>query len=457
MKKLSTVFLVLSLILNVILGVMVFNNEFDYGSIEITDTPEAISQFSAAAVYGPEGMETIEGDATISSHGVWLQNMLITGNLYLTEEIADGSAALKNVTVMGKTFVEGGGENSIYLEDSTIDEIIVNRKDAKVMVVAKGKTTINTVRVENDALLEEIDIAEGFEGFVDLYIEENVSAEVSGFFKNISLTGENSSLLITAGKAGNLLLAKEAKEASIQLAEEVIIEKAIFDAAVGMSTKATVEELTINSSGLTTLSGNFKNIICTQTASFITLAGGTYENIKVQEDISSISIQVEEEVVVEKLELNSRTAVTGKGLIKYAVINHAGCSFEKAPEKFDVKSGIKFTAGGEELPKVVEKKELAPQPTPTQPSPSPAPAPAPESPKVGNLSKLENQPLFGSTSIKITLSGTKSPQNYTVSMPSYGATFLYESGYFIWAAPSNNDIFQNSVSTLTSAVKITPK
>ncbi len=466
MKKLSTVLLVLSLSLNIILGVTFFYNDYNYGAVEKTEAASAEEPsnfFNQAAVYGPEGMQVIEGDAVVNCAGIWLQNMLITGDLFLTEEIGEGSVAFKNVTVEGKTYVAGGGEESIFFEDSTMEEVVVNKDNGLVKVVARGKTTINTIRVEGQALLEESELEEGFDGFIELVIEENASAIVYGDFETVRLNGENASLNYKSGKVKNLILGREAKEAKIEIAEEVAVEKAVFDAAVELNLKGTIDELTINSSGLTTLSGDFKNITCTQTAVYIQLVDGTYENITVQEDISSASIQVNSEAVVEKLELNSRTAVTGKGLIKHAVINHANCSFEKLPEKFDVKSGIRFTAEGEEYPKPVERPDPAPTPAPTQPSqpsqprPEPEPEPEPESPK-SSLKIVENSPLPGANEIRITLSGTSSPGNYNVSIPSYGiGNMSFNGSYFYWSAQANNDIFNNSASKLNSAVKITPK
>ena len=424
MKKLSTIFLALSLVLNVILGVMVFNNNINYGTMEKTEA--AASQapsnfFDRAAVYGPEGMEVIDGDAVVNCAGIWLRNMLITGDLYLTEGIGEGSAAFKNVTVQGKTYVAGGGEDSIFIEDSTMEEIVVSKADGLVRIVAQGKTTVKNIRVEGAAILEERDIEEGFEGFIELFIEENASAEVLGDFEKISLLGENASLIFSKGKTGSLIVSNEAKEAKVEIAEGVTVDNAVFDAAVELITKGMIEELFINSSGLTTLSGDIKNIICTKTASYITLAMGTFENITVQDDISSISIQIDSETVVEKLELNSRTAVTGVGLIKYAAINHSGCSFDKAPEKFDVKSGIKFMAGDEELPKVEEKKEAAPKPAPSKPAPSPTqpkPAPEPEpEPKPTDIKSFEVYPglTMGKKLVHVEIYASN-PGNYNVSV-----------------------------------------
>lgn len=60
-------------------------------------------------VYGPEeGIETVKQDIVINLPGITLRNMIIEGDLYLNEGIAEGDITLENVTVKGKTIINGG-------------------------------------------------------------------------------------------------------------------------------------------------------------------------------------------------------------------------------------------------------------------------------------------------------------------------------------------------------------
>lgn len=57
-----------------------------------------------AGKYGPEqGRMMIEGNVIINTENIILQNVVITGNLYLTEGIGTGCVSLDNVTVQGFT------------------------------------------------------------------------------------------------------------------------------------------------------------------------------------------------------------------------------------------------------------------------------------------------------------------------------------------------------------------
>jgi hypothetical protein len=70
--------------------------------------------FNSAAVYGPAmSCLTINRNATVSVAGVVLQNMVIKGDLYLTEGIGDGDVTLNNVIVKGDTIIAGGGPSSV--------------------------------------------------------------------------------------------------------------------------------------------------------------------------------------------------------------------------------------------------------------------------------------------------------------------------------------------------------
>lgn len=69
--------------------------------------------YDQADTYGPAtGTETIASDVTVAADGVILQNLVIQGDLTISEAVGDGTVTLNNVTVAGDTFVRGGGQPS---------------------------------------------------------------------------------------------------------------------------------------------------------------------------------------------------------------------------------------------------------------------------------------------------------------------------------------------------------
>jgi len=120
----------------------------------------ASSAYNKAGTYGPEqGVQEISGDVVISVPGVTLQNVKIGGDLLLAEGIGEGDVYLRNVTVLGTTTVQGGGENSIHLVDSVLVKVIVDKKAGIVRIVIEGTTTIAELVVSTTAIIETDDEA----------------------------------------------------------------------------------------------------------------------------------------------------------------------------------------------------------------------------------------------------------------------------------------------------------
>lgn len=139
--------------------------------------------------------ENIKGSAIINTSDVVLKNVKIDGNLYLAEGIGEGEVTLNNVVVTGKTFINGGGENSIYFVDTTIDELVVNKANGKVRLVSKGKSNIDSVTLKSGAKLEENNVVKTCDGFKNIIISSEVpkkqEAVFNGDFDDIVINSSN--------------------------------------------------------------------------------------------------------------------------------------------------------------------------------------------------------------------------------------------------------------------------
>ncbi|MBY0013406.1 glycosyl hydrolase [Paenibacillus typhae] len=126
------------------------------GSITRAETVTLIDRIVSAyyAEAGEQAGGTVEGNAIIPHTGTVLKKGSISGNLYLTAGIGDGEVRLEGVLVKGKTFVAGGGEHSVILNDSILNEIDVQRKDGRVRVLASGTTRISSVNISSSSKLE---------------------------------------------------------------------------------------------------------------------------------------------------------------------------------------------------------------------------------------------------------------------------------------------------------------
>jgi len=145
-------------------------------------------KYSTAGTYGPEtGTQTIEGSVIISSADVILQNTIIEGDLLLGRSIGDGNVELRDITVKGKTIVNGGGPNSIIMYNFNGQTIRVNVPDgSNVRLVAQGNTSVANVSMESKGTLEESGLTRT--GFVTVTIPVGAEVTLNGSITTLNIS-----------------------------------------------------------------------------------------------------------------------------------------------------------------------------------------------------------------------------------------------------------------------------
>ncbi len=104
--------------------------------------------YDEEGIYGPtQGSETIAGNVTVAAADVRLQNKVIKGNLIIAESVGDGDVFLENISVLGDTFVRGGGKNSIHINGGSFrgNLVIESTPDGGTRVVTTNAQGVNVV------------------------------------------------------------------------------------------------------------------------------------------------------------------------------------------------------------------------------------------------------------------------------------------------------------------------
>lgn len=202
------------------------------GKVE-SNIEEKKNVYNNAGTYGPEeGTETIKGNVEVTASGVTLKNMVIEGNLTIAKEVGNGEVFLKGVTVKGKTYVNGGGENSIHFEDTVLLTVIVNKADGTVRIVASGKTTVQEVTLQSSAKLEQIGAASAAFKAVTLSeaLPKDSKVTLIGEFESVEILAVNIAVEVPRGVINNLKVAEGAIGAIINLSKDAKIVSLIVDA-----------------------------------------------------------------------------------------------------------------------------------------------------------------------------------------------------------------------------------
>jgi len=218
----------------------------------VTMLDSALNQtivYEKAGVYGPEsGVETIYGHVVVASADVTLKNIVISGNLTVAKEVGEGDVHFKGIRVLGETFIQGGGENSVYFEDSVILRISVNKADGSVRVVVAGASSIQYVLVQSPVKLEESFVTDT--GFSNVDIGKELPAgsqvELLGQFENVSVLSSNIKVNIPKGSINSLNVQPGANNNKITIDKEASVLKLILDTVTSLLGQGKIEDAIVN-------------------------------------------------------------------------------------------------------------------------------------------------------------------------------------------------------------------
>lgn len=115
------------------------NGEDVTGDVTVTGTGQT---------YGPaNGTATVTGSVTISGEGNTLQNLIITGNLTISEYTAAGpllnELAANNVTVQGNTIINGGSSNTVKFANVNLGNVAINKTGVRLALSGSSSVTGN--------------------------------------------------------------------------------------------------------------------------------------------------------------------------------------------------------------------------------------------------------------------------------------------------------------------------
>lgn len=183
--------------------------------------------------------QTVNGTLIVNTKDVVLKDMTVKGDLYIAHGAGDGNVTLDNVTVSGKTYVYGGGMDTIRVKNSKlIQNVIVAKKNGNVRLLAEGSTEIPEVLILTGAKLEEKDITEGKNGFAKVVIKS-----IPGF-KTI-LAGIFDEVAVEAAETQQQGIKK-----TLQALAGTIIKKLMADAPVKVEGDGKIQNAVISANGV---------------------------------------------------------------------------------------------------------------------------------------------------------------------------------------------------------------
>lgn len=257
--------------------------------------------------------EDIKKNLVINTDNVVLKDMIIPGNLYLTQGIGEGGIKLDNVTVNGEVVVRGGGEYGIVLKDSSLTGTLrVLKSNGKIKLLSEGSTRVANIEMNSGGRLKEEGLTN--KGFEKIYITDKIltdhKVEFEGKFGNVFVDALSTSINVTNGLIGSLEVSENAKGTNISL----------------------------NSS--------FVNDLCLRSQVTTTMNDVNVESLTIEEKASNSVINILENSRVKKLTAYAKTDVKGSGQVEEVIINSNNVKIERRPRKMAIAYGVTTVVAG---------------------------------------------------------------------------------------------------------------
>lgn len=199
---------------------------------------------------------------TVKATGVKFEKMKNISNINVAEEVGNGDFSVINCNEIDEINVNGGGANSIHIENTTVLRLIVQKKDVRIALKNNDTTSVKNTLIFADCKLD----AETGSSFENVIINPGVTKlELAGngvIEKIVALESSSATISITATvkinsadsiikanlkkEDGNAADTSEIKDATLTDAEKEELEKDIFNSKLNFTPsdkeKVTVEK-----------------------------------------------------------------------------------------------------------------------------------------------------------------------------------------------------------------------
>lgn len=135
----------------------------------------------------------------VESTNVTLENITDIKSIIVDEKVGDGDFNLKNCQTVGDVYVNGGGKNSVHIEKTAVEKLVVQKKDVRIALSGDDSTRIKKTFIFEDCKLDSNNKDSSFGNVI-----------ISEVVKNLELAGETKveKIVSTATKSedGNITI-----------------------------------------------------------------------------------------------------------------------------------------------------------------------------------------------------------------------------------------------------------
>lgn len=168
--------------------------------------------------------ENITGNVVVNTPETVLKDMSVTGDIFVTQGVADGNLTLENVKAP-TVIVRGGGVNSVKITgNSEIGTVKVEKQDGDVRVVTDGTAKVSNVYIKDGS---KNSVLEGNMDKIQVDASNSTVRITNATVKELNVTKESAKVVLDEKSiVDKLTIAETAANASVEIngtAKQVIV------------------------------------------------------------------------------------------------------------------------------------------------------------------------------------------------------------------------------------------
>ena len=190
---------------------------------------------------------------TISKDGTTLSGKIYSNGVTVSKNLDDGEATISNCVVIGTLSVQGGGEETVTVQNSRVANATVSRSDDPVRLLLKGETTVNTLNAERTATIETSSLAGGDfgEGAKAINLQGSSKITLIGSFPKVNIDGRTAELILDSGTITDLDVTASGRDASITVESKATVTNAKVNAQAAFRGVGTIRTMNVEANNVT--------------------------------------------------------------------------------------------------------------------------------------------------------------------------------------------------------------
>jgi hypothetical protein len=178
-----------------------------------------------------------------------LTGRIYTDDVTIDEDLGEGSATIDNCVILGKLYVEGGGSQSVTINNSRVASVVMDKEDSAVRLVTKGTTVIPKLSASQKSILQTA--GKGGYGILDVTVNKYADVTLKGNFPVVTIAGSTGVVSLESGKIDNLTITGSGKYSDITLTGKAQLAQATVNAECYFHGEGVITQMYINSDNVT--------------------------------------------------------------------------------------------------------------------------------------------------------------------------------------------------------------